>query len=365
MQPQSQPQTPSQPPSFPLNLRQLASADVVDMQAKLKQVEIRITELRKKQIEAAQAGRTEDANKYGLILAQQTAAYRKGCEFVMRVVQTKRAVAAAQAQGSSQPQEPVPDPSPSQHPTPAVSVTPQATPPTTSHSTPRLATPRKPGIQLNQNPMSAANQLSPNMNPNSGAGPVANSNAQLLQAFNPAATQIPPQVGLGGPSAPVHDAHVLSATPQHGHSHHNNLGQQLPQMPPDVAAQMKKLIEQRGLAQGNPGLIMGGNSAGAGLTAAGGFGERIDNQWTGTLMWQGTDTTRNEKKEVRAQVTATASKGNPCALFPMEFLSIEDSRFRTHLDWHQRGQRSCRLHLLAQRCHWRSSKIGSGRTTLC
>jgi hypothetical protein len=311
-------------------VRQLASADVVDLQSKLKQVEMHIIEMRKKQLEATQAGRTEEADKYNLMLAQQIAAYKKGQQFMMRVSQAKRAVAAAQAQGSSQSHEPAPDPSTSQHPTPAVPATPQATPPTTSHSTPRLTTPRKPGLPVNQTPMStpmsAANQSSPNMNPNSSAsgGPGSAANAALLQAFNPAAAQIPPQAGLGGASVP--DTHVIGATPQHGHSHSNSLGQQ-PQMPPGIAAQMQKLGEQHGLAQGNKGLI-GANGAGmntgAGPSTAGGFGERMDNQWTGTLMWQGTDTTRNEKKEVRAQVTAIAQKGNPCALFPVELLLIED-----------------------------------------
>jgi hypothetical protein len=331
-QPQPQPQLPSQPPSFAM-VRQLASADVVDLQAKLKQVEMQIIEMRKKQFEATQAGRTEEANKYNLTLAQQIAAYKKGQQFVMRVSQAKRAVAVAQAQGSSQSLEPAPDLSTTQHPTPAVPATPQATPPTTSHSTPRLATPRKPGMPVTpmSTPMSASNQPSPNMNPNSSAGggpgsaANANANAGLLQAFNPAAAQIPPQAGLGVASLP--DGHMIgaAAAPQHGHSPSNSLGQQ-PQIPPGVAAQMQQLVEQRGFAQGNKGLIGGngaGTNTGAGPSTAGGFGERMDNQWTGTLMWQGTDTTRNEKKEVRTQVTAIAQKGNPCAPFPVDLSSIE------------------------------------------
>ena len=325
--------------------------------------------MRKKQFEATQAGRTEEANKYNLTLAQQIAAYKKGQQFMVRVSQAKRAVAAAQ-QGSSQSHEPAPDPSTSQHPTPAVSATPQATPPMTSHSTPRL-TPRKPGLPVTpmSTPMSAANQPSPNMNPNSSAsgGPGsaanANANAVLLPAFNPAAAQIPPQAGLGGASSP--DGHMIGAMPQHGHSHSNSLGQQ-PQMPPGVAVQMQKLVEQRGFAQGNKGLIGGngaGTNTGAGPSTAGGFGERMDNQWTGTLMWQGTDTTRNEKKEVRAQVTAIAQKGNPCALFPVDLSLIEDLHPCTHADWRQPGQKSCHLRLPGQQCQCRSFKIGPGRTT--
>jgi len=158
----------------------------------------------------------------------------------------------------------------------------------------------------------------------------ANANAALLQAFNPASTPIPQQAGLGGVSVSTPDAHALGATPtpQRGHSHSNSIGQPPPpQMTPALVTQMKKLIEQRGLTQGNQGLV-GGNGAGtnpgAGPPTAGGFGERIDHQWSGTLLWQGTDTTRNEKKEVRAQVTAAASRGNACAHFLMEFLSTDD-----------------------------------------
>ena len=289
--------------------------------------------MHKQQLEAAQAGRTEEENKLKHNLSQQVALYKKGHEFVARVVQVKKAMASAQAQGSSQPHEPTPDPGTSQHPTPAVPSTPVATPPTTSHSTPRLATPRKPGIPVNQNPMSAANQSSPNLNPisvpSAGPGLAVNPNAALLPAFNPTPPQIQPQVGSGG--APAPDAHVLGGTPgpQLGHSRNNNVGQQQPpQMPPGVAAQMKKMIEQRGLAQGNQGLIVGrngaGTNAGAGATTTGGIGERADHLWTGMLKWQGTDTTRNERKEVHAQVTAIASKGNPYARFPMVLLSIED-----------------------------------------
>ena len=182
----------------------------------------------------------------------------------------------------------------SQHSTPAVPVTPQATP-TNSHSTPRLA------MLLNQNSMSAMNQSSPNIHPNSSASAAANANATLLRAFNTSATQTPPQVGSGGVS--THDPHVLGATPHHGHSHNNSLGKLPQQMPPGVAAQMKQFNEQRGVAQGNQGLI-GEDSSG---TNAGGIGSQ---QWSGTLTWQGTDTTRNERKEVHAQVTAITSKSS-------------------------------------------------------
>jgi len=111
---------------------------------------------------------------------------------------------------------------------------------------------------------------------------------------------------------------MLGSTAQHGHPHNNSLVKQPPQMPPGiVAAQMKQFVEQRGLAQGNQGLIAVENGPGAGA----GAGPKM---WSGTLTWQGTDTTRNERKEVRAQVTATATKGDPCAFFPMDFLSAED-----------------------------------------
>ena len=141
--------------------------------------------------------------------------------------------------------------------------------------------------------------MNPSVNAKPSVGPGSTAN---LQTFNPAATQIPPQVGLGGVS--VHDTHGLGAMPQHGHSHNNILGQPS-SMPAGVAAQMKKLVEQRGFAQNTQALNTSGNNtatgagagmaSGAGPATTGGFGETRDNQWLGTLMWQGTDTTRNEK----------------------------------------------------------------------
>ncbi|KAH9959667.1 hypothetical protein BC827DRAFT_1384663 [Russula dissimulans] len=324
----SQPHLPSQPPSLPLNLKQMASADVADMQAKLKQVELSITEMRNRWMEAAQAGRTEEANKYNFMLTQRIAAYKKGREFVIKVMQAKKFVATGQAQGSSsqpsQPHDPGPNPGANQHPSTALPATPQSTPSTNPHSTPRPTPPRIPGIPVTPNTMSAMNSSPPHItNSRASAGPTsaanANANAALLQAFNPAPTQIPPQPGLSGVSVSTPDAHPLGATPtpQHGHSHSNSMGQPLlPQMTPAVAAQMRKLVEQRGLAQGNQGLVGGngvGTNPGAGPTTAASFGEGIDRQWSGTLQWQGTDTTRNEKKEVRAQVTAAAPRGNPFA----------------------------------------------------
>jgi hypothetical protein len=332
MQPQPQPQPPSQSPPLGVGVRQLALANVGEMRAKLQQVEMRIRETQKRQLEAANVGNTDEANKQRFILSRQVAAYKKGCEFVEKVEYAKKLVAAEQAQGSSQPPESVLNPVTSQHPTPTVSATPQATPPMNPHLTPRLATPRKPGIPLNQNPISIMNTSPQNINPNSGVnagpGPPANTNtnASLLQAFNPTAAQTPPQVGLGV-STP--DTHMRGATPQHGHAHTNSFGAQPPQLPPAaVAAQMKQFAEQRGPTQGNQGLIVGGNSsgtnAGTGPQTTGGVSERMSKQWSGTLTWQGTDTARNERKEVRAQVTATATKGDPCAFFPMNFLSAED-----------------------------------------
>ena len=101
--------------------------------------------------------------------------------------------------------------------------------------------------------------------------------------------------------------------PCNGHAHTNSFGTQPPQLPPAVVAvQMKQFAEQRGPTQGNQGHIIGGNSSG---TNPGDVGERMSKQWSGTLTWQGTDTARNERKEVRAQVTATAPKGDPCAFF--------------------------------------------------
>lgn len=281
-------------------------------------------EMRQKQIEAAQAGRTEEANRYNVMLTHQVVAYKKGREFVRKVTDVKRAMTAAQAQGSPQPHESAPNPGTGQHPMPTVSATQHATPPTNPLSTPQLATPRQAGIALNQNPMSAMNLSPSNVNSNSGASAGSGS----PRVFNPAAMQIPSQVGLGGVSAPVHGA----PPPNGGHSHNNSVGQQPAQMPPNIAAQIKKPVEQHGPLQGNQSPGISGNgagrNAGASLATAGGFGERVENQWSGTLVWQGT--TRNEKKELRAQIVAKASKGNACVFFSMDILRIEDLFSLTH-----------------------------------
>jgi hypothetical protein len=229
---QPQPQPPSQFPYLSVGVRQLASADAGGMRAKLQQVEMRIRETQRRQIEALNAGNTEEANKLRLVLGQQVAAYKKGCEFVEKVEYAKKLVtAAAQAQESSQP----PD---------------SALNPVTIHGPP-------------------AN---------------TNTNAALLQAFNlTTAAQTPPQVGLGG-GVSTPDAHTMrGAMPQHGHAlYTNSFGTQPPQLPPvAVAAQMKQFAdpEQRGPTQGNQGLIVGGNSsgtnAGAGPQTAGGVDEMM------------------------------------------------------------------------------------------
>ena len=126
---------------------------------------------------------------------------------------------------------------------------------------------------------------------------------------------------------------------------------------------MEKLVGQHGLAQGNQDLIVDGTgtNAGAGPTSAGTIGEMADLRWTGTLKWQGTDITRNEKKEVHAQVTLTASKGNPCVRSPIVLLFIEGLNSPAYLDWQQRGQLPYCLRPLGQPCHWKSFKIGSRR----
>lgn len=70
--------------------------------------------------------------------------------------------------------------------------------------------------------------------------------------------------------------------------------------------------------------IIGGNGSGANtgtsLKAAAEVEERMNKEWSGALTWLGTDTTSNERNEVCAQVTATATKGKPCA--SMEFLLL-------------------------------------------
>ncbi|KAI9511699.1 hypothetical protein F5148DRAFT_1316353 [Russula earlei] len=50
--------------------RQMANTNVADLQAKLKQVEIRITKMRNRQMEAAQAGHNEEAKQYNITLTQ-------------------------------------------------------------------------------------------------------------------------------------------------------------------------------------------------------------------------------------------------------------------------------------------------------
>lgn len=190
------------------------------------------------------------------------------------------------------------------------------------------------------------NPSSPNTTANSGegAGPgsASNMNATPIQAFNPPAMQTLQQVVLDGVS--VSDVHGLSATSQHaGHAHDNSLGIQPPQMFPGLVAatQMKQFVEQGEPAQGNH--------------------ERTE--WSGTITWWGTDTTRNETRELQAQITATASKGDPCVIFLMDFRLVEDLS-RTLPDWCQHGRTLCYLHLLGQQCQWMSWMIGSGRTTL-
>jgi len=224
MQPQPQPQPPSQFPYLSVGVRQLASADAEGMRAKLQQVEMRIRETQRRQIEASNTGNTEEANKLRLIHGQQVAAYKKGCEFVEKVEYAKKLViAAAQAQESSQP-----------------SSDSALNPVTTKHGPP-------------------AN---------------TNTNVALLQAFNPTtAAQTQAQVGLGsGVSSPdAHNTMRGATTPQHGHAHHtNSFGTQPPQLPP--AALATQFSEQRGPTQGNQGLIVGGNSSG---TNAGGVDEMM------------------------------------------------------------------------------------------
>jgi len=137
-------------------------------------------------------------------------------------------------------------------------------------------------------------------------GSASNMNAATLtgiQAFDSTAIQTLQQVVLDGVS--VSNVHGLGATSQYaGQPHNNSLGIQPPRMFPGlVAAQMKQFVEQRGPAQGN---------------------HQSMNQWSGTIAWWGTDTSRNETRELRAQVTATASKGDPCAIFLIDFKLAED-----------------------------------------
>jgi hypothetical protein len=180
-----------------------------------------------------------------------------------------------------------------------------------------LATLRKPDLPAYQILMSAANQSSPNWadpNPNPNS---AGESTAFSQALNPATRtqQLQPHVGLGG-GASAPSAHVLGETPhQHGYSDHHHFGQQPLQRPLDTVAPTTSL-EQPGFAQGNPGPIASGSSTGtggvAGPATAGGTGERTHYQWTGTLQWQ------NDMKVARTEVTATATKGNPCALSPIK-----------------------------------------------
>jgi hypothetical protein len=138
----------------------------------------------------------------------------------------------------------------------------------------------------------------------------------------------------------VSDVHGLGATSQDaGLPHNNSLGMQPPQMFPSlVAAQMKQFVEQRGPAQGNHERMSQcqGRSRGGGRIPLG--------------MRRGSC--------LRAQVTATASKGDPCANFLMEFLFIDDMYSRTYPDWHQHGQKSCHLRLLDLRFQWMGYTTG-------
>ena len=71
-----------------------------------------------------------------------------------------------------------------------------------------------------------------------------------------------------------------------------------------VVMQMKRLDEQFGPALDNRGPTIGGN--GVGPSSAGSPCDGMDYRWTGRVMWQGI-----EKKEMCAQITATAFVGNP------------------------------------------------------
>ena len=106
---------------------------------------------------------------------------------------------------------------------------------------------------------------------------------------------------------------------------------------------------------------VGGNSTGinprATLKTAGGIDKRITRQWSGTLTWQGTNATLGERREVRAQVTACATKGDPYA-FCYGISIIDDMYSRTYPDGSQHGQMSCHLRLLVLRCQWLSYKTG-------
>jgi hypothetical protein len=159
----------SQPPSLRLSVIQLASHDIGEIQVKLQQVEVLIRDTHKRQLEAAQAGDTEEANKQRITLSRQVAAYKKGRAYVEQVLSAKRLVEAAQEQGSSQPHDSAIDP----------------------------------GTSQDQNPMSGMNQSPLNINLDSGAstsaGPAVNANVNLapLQAFGHTATQTPPQVSIG------------------------------------------------------------------------------------------------------------------------------------------------------------------------
>lgn len=107
-------------------------------------------------------------------------------------------------------------------------------------------------------------------------------------------------------------------------------------------------------------LIVGGHGSGmntgAGLKTASGVDERMSHEWSGTLTWQGTDVTSNERKEMWAQVTATTSKGNPCAF--IIFLFIDGLYSRMYADWHRRGQKSCHLRPLDLLCQRMSYTTG-------
>ena len=184
---QSSVQPEPQPLSFSLNMK--PAADPTEMISKLKQVETRIADLRDKQIEHAQAGRTDEVNKLTTVLSKHITAYKKGREFVMKMFEAKRAAAGCDG--------PCPFPHAIAHGAASAAGTTQ---------------------------------------------PAASAIAALLQMFNPAATHIPTQANLS-----------------------------------DVF-------------------------------------ETRDVQWVGTFVWQSTDTARKEKKEVRAQIVASALLGNPYAI---------------------------------------------------
>ena len=158
---------------------------------------------------------------------------------------------------------------------------------------------------------------------------ITNVDATLLRALNPTLTPTQPQVDSNTPpdaqlGAPSQLPHFSPTT--------TTLERNRYKCFPLLLQRRRRSLLSSVDSQDNQGFIVCGDgsetNAGASSKSAGEGGERIGQQWSGTLAWRGT-ILRTPALSGRMQVTATASKGDPHG--------IEDLYSRAFLDWRQHG----------------------------